>query len=64
MTTLAQTYFTRWKSKESPEKFHVFDRHDSHPEWWVKAEQAIIRVEKMWQTVSLDFPTEQIMEGW
>lgn len=64
MKSLAQTYFTQWKSKENPEKFHVFDRHDSHPEWWVKAEQAIRRVERMWQTVGLNFPTEQIMEGW
>lgn len=64
MTALAQTYFTRWKSKETPEKFHVFDRRNAHPEWWAKAEQAIKRVEAVWKNVGLDFPVDQVMEGW
>ncbi len=64
MTNLAQAYYTRWKSREQPERFHVFDRRHAHPEWWAKGEQAVRRVEQVWHTVGLEFPTELVMEGW
>jgi len=64
MTQQAQRFYTRWKSKELPEKFHTFDRRQEHPEWWAKAEQAVRRVEQVWHTAGLEFPTDLVMEGW
>jgi hypothetical protein len=64
MMNLAQSYFTRFRSKGSAEEFKVFDNRNRHPEWRPKAEQAIHRVAEVWRSVGLKFPLDEIMECW
>ena len=64
MTQQADDFMTRFKSKSSAEKFHVFDKRDLHPEWRAKAEQAVLRVRDVWGRVGLHFPLDEVMEAW
>ena len=64
MTRMASDFMTRYKSNSTAEKFHVFDKHDLHPEWRAQAEQAVLRVRDVWQRVGLSFPVDEVMEAW
>jgi len=64
MTDLAKTFFERFRSDAQPEKFHVFNKRDRHPEWQAKAEAAMRRVQAVWRTAILPFPFEELMEQW
>lgn len=64
MMDLAATYYQRFRSKQKPEDFMVFDKRSRHPEWNQRAEAAIGRVADVWKTVGLTFPVTEVMEGW
>jgi len=64
MQNLAQSFHYRFGSQQSPEEFKVFDKRDRHPDWFPRAEAAIKRVEDVWRTVGLEFPTSDTMEAW
>ena len=64
MTRTAQNIYDRFGHSATVEPFRVFDKHDRHPEWYSKAEQAILRVRDVWSSVGLQFPVEEIMLGW
>ena len=64
MMKLAQSYFTRFRSKGGAEEFKVFDNRKRHPEWKKKAEHAVARVSAVWRSVGLIFPVDEIMECW
>jgi hypothetical protein len=64
MEALAQSFYTRFRSKQQAEEFKVFDKRDRHPNWMSRAEPAIRRVRDVWRTAGVEFPMEQIMEAW
>ncbi len=64
MQTLAKSFFTRFKSKGTPDEFKIFDKRDRHQEWRKKAESAVNRVTDVSHTVGLTFPRDEIMECW
>lgn len=64
MEGLAQSFYTRFKSKNKAEEFKVFDYRNRHPDWWPKAEPAILRVRDVWRTAGVEFPVDEIMEAW
>lgn len=64
MEKQAQSFHNRFESGQTAEEFKVFDKRDRHPDWMKKAEPAIMRVKAVWDSVGLDFPTEEIMEAW
>jgi len=64
MQAQAQRFHNRFESGKEPEKFHVFDRRDKHPEWMDEAEQAIQRVAAVWERVGLEFPVDDVLEAW
>lgn len=51
-------------SKAVPGEFKVFDKRSRHPEWNEKATPAIVRVAQVWKSAGLDFPVDEVMEGW
>lgn len=64
MMGLAASYHQRFKNKQKPEEFKVFDKRARHPEWSRQAEAAIRRVADVWKTVGMTFPVDEVMEGW
>jgi hypothetical protein len=46
------------------EKFHVSDRRDLHPDWVMRAEPALRRIDELWTRVGLKFPLAEIAERW
>lgn len=64
MAQQAQSFYTRFKSKATPEQFHVFDKRDRHPEWFTRAEPIILRVRDVWQRAGVPFPLDELMQAW
>lgn len=64
MMELAAAYFRRFRSRAAPEEFKVFDKRDRHRAWRTKAEAGIRRVAEVWSSVGLNFPVDEVMEGW
>ena len=63
MMKIAQGWFTRFRNKGQVEDFKVFDKGDRHPEWRPRAEAGIRRVAATWQTMGLEFPVAEIIDG-
>lgn len=64
MEQCAQGFFKRFKNAGTVEEFKVFDKRDRHPDWQPRADAAIQRVAAVWRGAGLDFPVEEMMEGW
>jgi len=64
MMKVALDWFLRFRNKGQVEDFKVFDKRDRHPEWRPRAEAGIRRVAAVWEGVGLQFPIDEIMEGW
>lgn len=64
MEAVAAAWFARFRSRERPEPFAVFDKRDRHPDWMRKGEQAVLRVAGMWRTVGRVYPVDEILECW
>ena len=65
MMELARDFYYRFGGRNpQPENFEVFDRRDRHPEWLAKGNSAVERVHEVWCRVGLDFPLEEVLEGW
>jgi hypothetical protein len=61
---LAKKLHERLGSAAAPSEFKVFDKRSRHPDWNPKATAAIARVAQVWKSVGLNFPVEEVMEGW
>jgi hypothetical protein len=64
MTKAAQSLYTRFKCKGTPEEFKVFGYQDRHTDWHKKAAPVIKRVADVWRSVGIVFPTDEVIEGW
>lgn len=64
MRDLAASYFRRFRSKDQPEEFKVFDNRSRHTEWRRQAETAVRRVADAWKVVGREFPVDELMESW
>ena len=64
MKNLARSFYYRYNNPREPEAFHVFDKRDRHPDWFGPANAAIDRVAAVWDRVGLDFPRDEVLEGW
>lgn len=64
MMKVAQDWFVRFRNKGQVEDFKVFDKRDHHPEWRPRAEAGIRRVAATWEGIGLQFPIDEVMEGW
>lgn len=64
MMDLAAGYSRRFRSKQKPEDFKVFDKRSRHSDWNAKATSAIARVAQVWKSAGLTYPVEEVMEGW
>lgn len=64
MMNVARDYFRRFRNRGEPEQFKVFDKRHMHKDWQAAAHGAIRRVAETWKTVGLQFPVDEIMEGW
>lgn len=64
MMEAAASFFRRFRSKDRPDDFKVFDNRGRHSAWREKAEAGIQRVAACWQSVGLSFPVKEIREGW
>jgi hypothetical protein len=65
MEDLIKSFYYRFgELNPEPEAFEVFDKRDRHPDWFEKAEPVVKRVGEVWAAVGLEFPLEQVMEGW
>jgi hypothetical protein len=61
---LARKLHERFGSAAGPSEFKVFDKRSHHRAWNDKAERAIARVAQGWALAGLEFPVEEVMEGW
>ena len=65
MEDLVKSFYYRFgELNPQPEEFEVFDKRDRHPEWLKIAEPVVKRVSEVWATVGLEFPFDEVMEGW
>ncbi len=64
LMALAKQYHRRFDSKAAPGDFKVFDKRSRHPDWNAKAGPTIARVVEVWKTAGLNFPVDEVMEGW
>lgn len=65
MEDLVKSFYYRFGEFDPhPEEFEVFDKRDRHPEWLTIAEPVVKRVSEVWATVGLEFPFDEVMEGW
>jgi hypothetical protein len=60
----ARRFCERFQISIEVDDFKVFDKRDRHPDWNRRAEPAIRRVAKVWNTIGLTFPLDEVMEGW
>lgn len=63
-SALARRLHERFGSAAAPGDFKVFDKRSRHPEWNGRAEEAIARIDRLWKSVGLVFPVDEVMEGW
>jgi hypothetical protein len=64
LMTLARELHRRLGSAAAPGEFKVFDKRSRHPEWNDPAGRAIERVARVWRLAGLEFPVEEVREGW
>ena len=64
MLKAAEDINQRFVCMEKPEGFSVFDKRDTHPEWYDMAERSIMRVRDVWASVGLVFPFDEVMQSW
>jgi len=65
MMDVARGFYYRFGHRNpAPEPFETFDKRDRHPDWFDKAGPVVKRVSEVWATVGLEFPYEEVMEGW
>lgn len=64
LTRCALDLAARHGSPAEPEEFKLFAREAPPRAWRDAAANALQRVAAIWQMVGLDFPMEELMEGW
>lgn len=64
MMQLAKEIYARFGRTDDVEPFQVVDTRTRHPEWQRRCDDAVRRVGEVWRSVGLEFPTDEVMEGW
>lgn len=64
LMALAGDLHRRFGSAAQPGDFRVFDKRMRHPAWNERANAAIARVAQAWEFAGLEFPADELMEGW
>lgn len=65
MEKLAASFHNRYESGLTPSDFKADKTlRERHPDWMERAQPSIERVSRTWAQMGIDFPLDQVLEGW